>query len=257
MEEAVQAVAEQSAEVALTDSNSEAQNTPLATAAEGATETKQDEPAKTFTQAEVDALVQKRLLKEERRVHRRIEQQLRESQQAEALKPPERQAFRDDDAYLQAQVEHLAEKRAAEKLEQRKLAEEAASRQEAFFEKAEKASERYSDFQAVVSNPTLPINEAMAEFIADSDHGADVAYHLGKNPMTAAQIAQMSPMKAARELARIESEVSQKQAKPVSKAPAPINPIAGVGASSKSPSEMTDAEFAKWRKSQIAQRNSR
>jgi hypothetical protein len=257
MEEAVQAVAEQSAPVALADVNSEAQNTPLATAADGALEPKQVEPAKTFTQAEVDALVQKRLLKEERRVHRRIEQQLRDSQQQQALRPPERDAYRDDDAYLHAQVEHLAEKRAAEKLQERSRADEASRRQEAFLEKADKVAERYADFQAVVSNPTLPINDAMAEYIADSDHGAEVAYHLGKNPMKAAQIAQMSPIKAARELARIESEVSQVQAKPVSKAPAPITPIAGVGASSKSPSDMTDAEFAKWRKSQISQRNSR
>jgi hypothetical protein len=257
MEETVPAVAEQSANVALTDANGEVQNTPLATAADGALEEKQVDTPKTFTQAEVDALVQKRLLKEERRVHRRIEQQLRESQQAEALKPPTREAYRDDDAYLQAQVEHLAERKAAEKLEQRARAQEAERRQEAFLEKAEKVAERYPDFQAVVSNPTLSINDAMAEFIADSDHGADLAYHLGKNPMKAAQIAQMSPIKAARELSRIESELSQKQAKPVSKAPAPISPISGVGASSKEPSEMTDAEFAKWRKSQIAQRNSR
>jgi len=254
MEVAVQAVAEQSANVELADANSEVQNTPEATAAEGTVETKQAEPAKTFTQAEVDALVQKRLLKEERRVHRRIEQQLREQQQSQALTPPERNAYQDDSAYLQAQVEHLAERKAAEKLEQRERAQEADRRQEAFLEKAEKVAERYPDFQAVVSNPTLPINEAMAEFIADSDQGADIAYHLGKNPMKAAQIAQMSPIKAARELTRIESELSQTQAKPVSKAPAPITPIAGVGASSKSPSEMTDAEFAKWRKSQIANR---
>jgi hypothetical protein len=255
MTEAVQAVAEQSAPVALADVTSEVQDTPLATAADGALEEKQAEPAKTFTQAEVDALVQKRLLKEERRVHRRIEQQLRQTQQAEALRPPQREAFRDDNSFLQAHVEHLAEQKAAEKLEQRKQAEEAERRQEAFLEKAEKVAERYPDFQAVVSNPTLPINDAMAEYIADSDHGADLAYHLGKNPMKAAQIAQLSPIKAARELARIESELSQKQARPVSKAPAPITPIAGVGASSKSPSEMTDAEFAKWRRSQIANRS--
>ena len=42
-----------------------------------------------------------------------------------------------------------------------------------------------------------------SEFIAESDQGADIAYHLGKNPMKAAQIAQMSPVKAARELTRL------------------------------------------------------
>jgi hypothetical protein len=254
MEETVQSVAEQSANVALTDVNSEAQTTPEVTAAEGsAGEEKQADQAKTFTQAEVDALIQKRLLKEERRVHRRLEQQLRQSQQSEALKEPKRESFGDDQAYFQAQIEHLAEKKAAEKLEQRKQAEEAERRNEAFLEKAEKASERYPDFQAVVSNPTLPINDAMAEFIADSDHGAEVAYFLGKNPTKAAQIAQMSPIKAARELVRLEAELSQPPK--TSSAPPPINPIGSNKSSGqKDPADMSQAEFAKWRKEQIAKR---
>jgi hypothetical protein len=229
-------------------------NTPEATAADGVVEEKQvEQSAKTFTQAEVDALIQKRLLKEERRVHRRIEQQLRQSQQAEALKEPKREAFGDDQAYLQAQVEHLAEKKAAEKLEERKKAEEAERRHDAFLEKAEKAAERYPDFQAVVSNPSLPISEAMAEFIAESDQSADLAYHLGKNPMKAAQIAQMSPIKAARELARIETELSQPPK--TSNAPPPINPIGSNKSSGqKDPADMSPSEFAKWRKEQIARR---
>ena len=93
-------------------------NTPEATAADGEVEEpKQEEQSKTFTQAEVDALVQKRLLKEERRVHRRIEQQMRESQQQQVRQqPPERQSYQDDEAYLRAHIEHLAEQKAAEKL---------------------------------------------------------------------------------------------------------------------------------------------
>ena len=82
-------------------------NTPPVTAADGVVEPKQDEQPKTFTQAEVDALIQKRLLKEERRVHRRIEQQLREQKQAEVLKiEPKRDDFRDDEAFTQAQIDH-------------------------------------------------------------------------------------------------------------------------------------------------------
>ncbi len=219
-------------------------NTPEATAAEGVVEPKQEEPAKTFTQAEVDALVQKRLLKEERRVHRRIEQLQREQQQVQALEPPKRESFRDDEAYTEAQLEHLAEKKAAEKLAERDKAQQAERVQEAFMEKAEKASERYADFQLVVSNPTLAINEGMAEFIADSDLGADVAYFLGKNPMKAAQIAALSPIKAARELSRIEAEIASKPKATPSKAPEPITPVGSRGKSSSSalPSDEDDIE---------------
>ena len=239
-----QAVADLSAPVELDNAKPEA-TIPEATAAAGDVEQKQVEPEKTFTQAEVDALVQKRLLKEERRVHRRVEQQMREQQQADTLRSePKRENFQDDQAYMQAQVERLAEQRATQKLAEREHAAEAERRSESFLEKAEKASERYSDFQAVVSNPALSINEAMAEFISESDQGADVAYFLGKNPIKAAHISQMSPVKAARELTRIESELASKPQATPSKAPEPIRPVGQRGASSTSslPNDSDDVD---------------
>jgi hypothetical protein len=228
-------------------------NTPKGTAPEGEVETRQAEPVKTFTQAEVDAMVQKRLLKEERRVHRRVEQQLREQQQAKTLAiAPVRDEFRNDEAYLQAQIDYLAEKKAAEKLEQRRKQDEHERRSESFIEKAEKASERYPDFHTVVGNPALRINDEMAEFISESDAGADVAYFLGKNPSKAAEIASMSPMKAARELVRIESELVARPKAALSKAPEPISPVGvrGKASSSSLPSESDDIDT--WMRKELA-----
>jgi hypothetical protein len=208
-------------------------------------EQKQDEPAKTFTQAEVDAMVQKRLLKEERRVHRRIEQQLREQQQSEVLKvEPRRETFQDDQAYIDAQIEHRAAVLASQRMAEREQQLEAEKRSESFIEKAEKASERYADFQQVVGNPSLRINEAMAEYISDSDMGADVAYHLGKNPSQAAQIAQLSPIRAAKELARLESELAARPKAKPSQAPEPITPVGTRGKASTSslPSDNDDID---------------
>jgi hypothetical protein len=222
------------------------QNTPLETADDGVVETKQEEPAKTFTQAEVDAMVQKRLLKEERRVHRRIEQQLREQQQSRALEAPSRDEFRDDDAYVQAQIEHLAEKRAAEKLAERERISQQEKLSDSFLEKAEKASERYADFNLVVSNPTLSINEGMAEFIAESDHGPDVAYFLGKNPLKASQISRMSPIMAARELTRIEADIASKPTPKPSRAPEPISPVGSRGKASSSSLPSDDDDIETW-----------
>lgn len=221
-------------------------NTPEATAADGVVEKKQEEPAKTFTQAEVDALIQKRLLKEERRVHRRIEQQQREQQQAKAMEEPKRDEFRDDEAFVQARIDHLAEVKAAQKLAERERAQQQERMQETFLEKAEKASERYPDFQSVVSNPSLSINDGMAEFIADSDLGPDVAYFLGKNPLKASQIAQMSPIKAARELTRIEAELASKPKATPSKAPEPITPVGSRGKASSSASPSDEDDIDTW-----------
>lgn len=243
--------------VELNDENTEVL-TPEVTATPGEVEQKQDEPAKTFTQAEVDALVQKRLLKEERRVHRRVEAQFRDQQNAQtAAVEPKRDAYQDDQAYFNAQVEHLAEKRSTEKLAERESRQAADQRNESFIEKAEQAAERYPDFQAVVGNPALRINDEMAEFISESDTGADVAYFLGKNPTKAAEISQLSPIKAARALARIESELAARPKATPSKAPEPISPVGvrGKASSSSLPSDSDDIET--WMRKEQARARSR
>lgn len=190
---------------------------------------------KTFTQAELDEIVQREKAKAAARAERKAFREATQRVQRQQPAPePVREQYRDDEAFNAAQLEHLAEQRAEEKLRQREKAQEAERRSEAFFEKAEKAAERYPDFQSVVSNPSLTINEAMAEFIAESDQGAEVAYFLGKNPMKAAQIAQLSPVKAARELTRLEAELASKPKATPSKAPDPIRPVGQRGAPSAS-----------------------
>lgn len=225
---------------------------PLPTAGEDQAEEQQEEiKEKTFSQAEVDAMIQKRLLKEERRLHRRLEQQLREQQQAQEAQKP-REAFQDDEAYIKAQIERLAEQRAAEKLAERQRQAEAERRSESFLEKAEAAAERYPDFQAVVSNPSLPINDEMAEFIAESDLGADLAYYLGKHPTRAAEIARMSPVKAARELTRIETDLASRPQARVSKAPEPITPVGNRGRASTSSLPSDDDDIETWMRKELA-----
>jgi hypothetical protein len=217
------------------------------TATEDKVDEKQVEPAKTFTQAEVDAMVQKRLQKEERRIARRLETEAQERQQAKVMeRAPDRESFKSDDEYVAAHIEHLAEKKAQEKLNERESRRKHEEQTETFLAKAEKATERYPDFQAVVGNPSLSINEAMAEYITDSDLGAEVAYFLGQNPMKAAQIAQMSPMKAARELTRIESEINAKPKPRVSQTPAPINPVGSKGSPSSSAQPSDNDDVATW-----------
>ena len=227
-------------------------DTKAETAAADVVEEKQDEQPKTFSQEEVDAIVQKRLKKEERQVARRVEQQLAERQQSEARQAtPRRESFLDDDSYLQAQIEHRAEIRAAEKIAEREHAKEAAMRSESFAEKAEKATDRYADFNEVVSNPSLKINDAMAEFITDPsiDNGDEVAYHLGKNPSKAAQIAGMSVVKATQELMKISLELKSKPAVKTSTAPAPIVPVGSKGRTSPS---LANADFADYKKQRAA-----
>jgi hypothetical protein len=114
----------------------------------------------------------------------------------------------------------------------------------------------FPDFDASVANlQMVGLPREVLVFTTTSDAGAKLLHHLGKDLDEAARIAALPSVLMARELTKLELKLSQpKEPKPVSKAPAPITPIAGTSGGSKSPSEMTDDEFAKWRKSQIASR---
>ncbi len=215
-----------------------------ATAADAGAGQEEQAQEKTFTQAELDALIQKRLLKEERRIHRRLEAQLREQIATQPAPEPKREAFSTDEAYNQAQIEHRIAQEAERIAQEREAKKQAEARRQTFLERSEAAQEKYPDYDAVVSNPALPINEAMAEFIAESEAGPDVAYYLGKNPATARRIAEMSPVKAGRELARIEAELASKPKATPSKAPEPITPVGSRGktATSSLPSDEDDIE---------------
>jgi hypothetical protein len=113
----------------------------------------------------------------------------------------------------------------------------------------------FPNFQATLANLHLVgVNREFLELTASSDAGAKLIHHLGTDLDEAARIVSLPPLQMARELTKLELKLSQTKAKPVSNAPAPITPISAASASSKDPSSMTDAEFAKWRKSQIANR---
>lgn len=132
-----------------------------------------------------------------------------------------------------------------------------AERQAAFA----KSNPDYADL--VLRDMTLPISDAMRDVIMDSDAGPEVAYYLARNRETAESIARLPPHLAARELGRIEAKLEaakeaarRKPVPPVTQAPPPPPVIEATEAPppEKNWSNMSDAEFAKWRRRQIAQR---
>lgn len=105
------------------------------------------------------------------------------------------------------------------------------------------ARQRYTDFDQVVGDQSLPITDVGAEIIASSDHGADVAYYLGSNRAEAAAIAKMNPLDQARALGSIEARLSTPKPNKTSSTPEPINPVKGKGSASKDVSKMSFAEY--------------
>ena len=181
-----------------------------------------EQPAKTFSQEEVDALVAKRLAKEQRKWERKLQQPATPAVPPVPKEIPPADQFESVEAYAQA----LAEKRAAELLQQREAQQQQAQVLESHRDREESAREKYDDYEDVVYNPKLAITPIMAQTIQASDMGPDVAYYLGTNPKEAERIARMPAIAQAKEIGKIEAKLtSSPPVKRTTSAPTPISPV--------------------------------
>lgn len=122
--------------------------------------------------------------------------------------------------------------------------------QENFAAQVADARTRYTDYDAVVQAPDVPITQGVVDIVVQSDQGADVAYHLASNKALAAEISAMSPIEAARAIGRIEAQLSAPKPRTTSTAPEPITPVKGKAAATKDPAKMNMPEYKKWRAQQ-------
>lgn len=112
----------------------------------------------------------------------------------------------------------------------------------------------FPDFERSVSNlQMVGMNRDFLEVVSSSDAGHKVLNHLGNDLDEAARIAAMPPLQMARELTRLEYKLGQTQTKPVSKAPAPINPIGSGGSTSSGLSD--DLPIGEWMRRHNSQRS--
>lgn len=188
----------------------------------------QEQPAKSFSQEEVDALIAKRLAKEQRKWERKLSQPAPAAKPIAATPAPTADQFASVDEYAQA----LAERRAQELLQQQELRRQQETLLESYQEREEAAREKYDDFEQVALNPKLPITTLMAQTIQASDIGPDIAYYLGSNPKEAERISRLPAFLQAKEIGKIEAKVSSDPpAKKTTAAPSPIKPVTARSAS--------------------------
>lgn len=181
-----------------------------------------EQPAKTFSQEEVDALVAKRLAKEQRKWERKLQQPATPAVPSVPREVPPADQFESVEAYAQA----LAEKRSAELVQQREAHQQQTQVLESHRDREETAREKYDDYEDVVYNPKLAITPIMAQTIQASDMGPDVAYYLGTNPKEAERIARLPAIAQAKEIGRLEAKIaSAPPVKRTTSAPTPISPV--------------------------------
>lgn len=200
----------------------------VATAApEAAVSSPEQEPneqqTKTFTQEELDAIVGKRLAREQRKWER---EQTAKAAQQQAVQAPVGDLSMDHFDTPEAYAEALAARKAEELLARREQERQRSEVLDAYHDREEEARSKYDDFEQVAYNPKLPITDVMAETIQSSEIGPELAYHLGSNPKEAERISRLSPFLQAKEIGRIEAKlIASPPVKKTSSAPEPISPV--------------------------------
>jgi hypothetical protein len=183
------------------------------------TEPEVEQQTKTFTQEELDAIVRKRLDREQRKWERQRAQQPVVEQPKQL---PSAEQFESTEAYAEA----LAVQKAEQLLAQREMHKQHTELLEAYHDREEQAREKYDDFEQVAYNPKLPITTVMADTIRASDVGPEVAYYLGTNVKETERIARLPPILQAKEIGKIEAKLADNPpVKRSTSAPAPITPV--------------------------------
>ena len=175
---------------------------------------------KKYSQAEIDAMIGKRLAREQRKWEREQAQRAAEKQAvpAELPSPEQFQSPNDYAEFIRAEADKLVQQREAAKQQSQVL--------ESYQEREEQARDKYDDFEQVAYNPNLPITNVMAETIQHSEIGPELAYYLGSNPKDAERISRLSPYLQAKEIGKIEAKLADNPpVKKTTSAPAPISPV--------------------------------
>lgn len=210
---------------------------------------------KTFTQAELDAIIKKKSAKlirqrdQEWQQRETLAQQLAQSKAPETGKPNIAN-YTDAEAYANDVAEW--------KLQERDRVEQATQQQRSQASFKDKATNLLSDLEDQPGFDmnhwnALPITSSMAEAIVDADSGVQVklALHLANNPDEAKRIATLSPARQAAEIGKLETKFATAAVK-VSKAPAPITPIGSGNTSIKNLANASMDEYIEMRKKQGA-----
>lgn len=229
-----------------------------------ATEDQQPEAQKTFTQEELDAIVQKRISKLERKLERqRIESETRAqvtqelSAKQEIPGKPTIDQFNTIEEYTEALTDWKAEQKYSEikEREQRAAQEQRdkASRtrmEERQQDLLEAGERKYEDFEDVVKADKTQYSQAAYLAILESDISADLVYHLAKNPEEAKRIEGLPAYAQAKEIGKLEDKLSAKKPIKASNAPEPVKPLGSGSSPSADLSKMSMDDYMAQRSKQ-------
>lgn len=136
--------------------------------------------------------------------------------------------------YADALVDYKLNQR-DQKAEEKRQAAAQSEVQKALQGRIAKAAEEISDYTEVMSKADIDAPGHIAQYLAESEMGPQVGYHLVKNRSEYDRISQLSPIRAIAELGKLETRLTKSdapkakdeeaKAPAVSKAPSPITPL--------------------------------
>ena len=263
-----EAVASQEASEATENTKGQVESQPAEEAEGDAPDATEEEKSESAKRRERRKAQMDRLRKEAeeakvkaREVEQRLEKVRQRAEQSNT--PPKESDFQDYNEYLVALGAYQAAKqfdnRTIQDIEEQTKAEQDRLKQieqqamrelaQGWADQVADAKTRYADYEKVAY--TAPISDRVANWIAQSDMGADVAYYLGMNRDAAVAISQMAefnPIEAARELGRIEARLSLPKPNMRPSAPDPVSPVKPKPSGMKDPRKMSFEEYREARK---------
>jgi hypothetical protein len=213
---------------------------------------------KTFTQAELNEIIQKEKAKAEAKAERNALKAYRETlerivpQQAPESraesKAPSREQFASDEQWLDARDEWRDAKRDREIQQTRQVETQKATATKT--EKIYAEAAKHPSFDRDVFDE-LPLTPVIAQTIIDSDLAPQLMAHMSANPDDVDRISKLSPARQAAELGKLEARLSV--VKESKQAPEPIKTVSGKGTvHNGDPSKMSMDDYMAMRKKQGA-----
>ena len=165
-------------------------------------------------------------------------------------KPLQREAFADDQAYIEAVTRQRTRLGVLEVQHEQAIdgvRNAGAQHQQAIVDAWSAAvadvAAAIPDWHQVVGASKVPTTPAMDQAIMESENGPEIAYYLAKHPAEAMRIYQLSPKAQEREIIRLESKAAGIATTTTRQsAPAPIKPIPAAAKAVLSPAD----EYRKW-----------
>lgn len=219
--------------------------------------------AKTFTQDELNEIVQKEKAKAEAKAERKAARAYREgversTPQAQPAQPvadsmPKREAYATDEAWLDARDAHRDAKRDEQLASERQKESQA--------KLAKTTAKIYAQAEKIVgfdrdAFDELPITATMAGALIESDIAAQLMAHMASDPDEVERIAALSPARQAVEIGKLEVKLSAAKPK-TTNAPAPITPVGTRGKPSTSSLPSDEDDIATWMRKEQARTRAR